>query len=251
MLELTVLLISIIVILLILYYKDNIKSDQIEENFENFYLNACPSGYKSFYNNDGDTICCDGEMIANKCLSDNQCTLNGKGTPDLPNCTELIKKLYFKKSREYCMPSLPNYFEDRNTKIKGCTLGSLNPTMSAPQKYNQPKCIYYSTYEKNNIFKDSCTNQKLLDNAICFGNNCTKELVQPIPTAPPLVAIGFTDSSGMHRVAYTKQTMKNFLDISNPNWTNQGIDLSKNINVAEVSKAFYVDKTIDQTAIQF
>jgi hypothetical protein len=123
--------------------------------------------------------------------------------------------------------------------------------MTGPQKYDQPQCFIYPEFEKNMNFKNSCANQKLLDTAQCFGNNCTKELVQPISTAPPLVAIGFTDSTGMHRVAYTKQSMENFLDVSNPNWRNQGIDLSKNINSAEVAKAFYVDKTIEQSQIQF
>jgi hypothetical protein len=45
--------------------------------------------------------------------------------------------------------------------------------------------------------------------------------------------------------------MEAFLDVSNPNWRNQGMDLSKNINVAEVAKAYYVDRTMDQSAIQF
>jgi len=251
MLELTVLLISITVILLILYFKDNINSQKTEEKFQNFYLSSCPSGYKSFYDNNGNTVCCDGEIIANRCLSENQCTLNGGGTPDLPNCTELILKMYEKKAKEYCMPSLPNYFEDKSKNIKGCMSGPLNDTMTGPQKWDQPQCYIYPEFEKNFNFKNSCDNQKLLDKAQCFGNNCTKELIQPVATAPPLVAIGFTDNSGMHRVAYTKQSMENFLNVVNPQWRNQGIDLTKNINVAEVSKAFYVDKTMDQSQIQF
>lgn len=251
MLELTVLLISIIVILLILYYKDSRNSNIIQEDFENFYLSACPSGYKSFYDNNGNTVCCDGQIIANRCLSDNQCTLNGKGTPDLPNCTELLSKLYEKRSKEYCSLSMPNYFEDRAKNVKGCTSGPLNATMNGPKKWEQPKCLIYNSLEENIKSKDSCQNQKLLDSAQCFGNNCTKELVQPLPNVAPLVAIGFTDSSGMHRVAYTKESMENFLNATNPNWKNQGIDLSKNINVASVAKAFYVDKTIDQSQVQF
>lgn len=251
MLELTVLLISIAIILVVLYLKDNMNSHKTEEKFENYYLSSCPSGYKSFYDNNGNTVCCDGEIIANKCLSDNQCTLNGGGTPDMPNCTELIKKLYEKRAKEYCTQSLPNYFEDRSKNIKGCMTGPLNDTMTGPQKYDQPQCFIYPELEKNINLKNSCQNQKLLDNAQCFGNNCTKELVQPIPDVAPLVAIGFTDNSGMHRVAYTKQSLTNFLNTTNPQWQNQGTDLTKNINVAEVAKAFYVDKTMDQSQIQF
>jgi hypothetical protein len=251
MLELTVLLIGITVILLVLYLKDNINIQKTNENFENFYLSACPSGYKSFYNNNGDTVCCDGEIIANKCLSDNQCTLNGAGTPDMPNCTELIQKVYDKRAKEYCMPSLPNYFEDRSKNTKGCMSGPLNNTMTGPLKWDQPKCVIYPSSEQNINSTDSCTNQKLLDTTSCFGNNCTKELVQPVANVAPLVAIGFTDTSGIHRVAYTQQSMENFLNSTNPNWKNEGIDLTKNISVAEVAKAFYVDKTIDQSHIQF
>ncbi len=251
MLELTVLLISITVILVVLYLKDNMNTPKTEEKFQNFYLSACPSGYKSFYDNNGNTVCCDGEIVANRCLSDNQCTLNGGGTPDMPNCTELIQKVYQKKAKEYCTPSLPSYFEDKSKNVKGCISGPLNDTMTGPQKWDQPKCLIYPSFEENTNSKDSCANQKLLDNAMCFGNNCTKELVQPIPGIPPLVAIGFTDNTGMHRVAYTKQSLTNFLNATNPQWQNQGTDLNKNINVAEVAKAFYVDKTMDQSQIQF
>jgi hypothetical protein len=251
MIELTVLLVSITFILLFLYIKDNTKLSVATEGFENYYLNSCPSGYKSFYNNDGNIVCCDGDVIANRCLGDNQCTLNGKGSTDLPNCVDSVLSIYNEKGKSQCPPNMSQYYEDKSKQVKGCTQGRLNDTLSAPQFNNQPSCFIYDSWDKNVNLKDSCNNQKLLDAAQCFGNNCTKELVQPISSAPPLVAIGFTDNMGMHRVAYTKDSMETFLDVSNPNWRNQDIDLSKNINVAEVAKAFYIDRTIDQSEIQF
>jgi hypothetical protein len=251
MLELTVLIISITVILLVLYFKDNTKLPKINEGFEDYYLSACPAGYKSFYNNEGNIVCCDGDVMANRCLGDNQCTLNGKGSPDLPNCVQSVLKMYSEKGQTQCPSSMPQYYEDKANKIKACTQGRLNQTLNGPQFNNQPVCSIYNNWDKNIVSKNSCFNQKQLDAAQCFGNNCTKELSQPIATAPPLVAVGFTDNMGMHRVAYTKQSIENFLDISNPNWRNQGMDLSKNINVAEVAKAYYVDKTMDQSEIQF
>jgi hypothetical protein len=250
MLELTVLIISISVILIVLYLKDNNIKRETNEGFQNYYLSSCPPGYKSFYNTDGNIICCDGNVVANKCLGDNQCTLNGKGTEGMPNCVNSILKMYTEKGKTQCPSSMSSYFEDRALNKKGCTSGRLNETLNGPQFSSQPVCVIYNDYNKNNTSKDSCANQKLVGNAECFGNNCTKELVQPIPSAPPLVAIGFTDNTGMHRVAYTKQSLESFLNITNPNWKNQGMDLSKNINVAEVAKAYYVDKTIDQSQIQ-
>jgi hypothetical protein len=250
MLELIVLLISITALLLFVYFKNNTIENEIKESFENFYLSACPSGYKSFYNNNSDTTCCDGEIIANTCISDNQCTLNGKGTPDMPNCTEFIKKIYAEKAKQYCMPALPNYFEDKSKKIKGCMVGPLNDTMTGPRENYQPKCVIYDSLEKNNISIDSCANQKMLDLAVCFGNNCTKRLAKYNQTAPPIVAIQFTDNKGIPHMAYTRTSYENYLNIANPGWKSWGLDLSKNINVAEVAKAFYIDKTIEQKDIQ-
>jgi hypothetical protein len=251
MLELTILLIIISILLLVIYFRTNNTNSIFKENFDNFYLKSCPSGYKSYYDSDGNTNCCFGQIVANRCMSDNQCTLNGKGTNELPNCVNLLQTLFENKSNEYCTSSLPNYFEDRDKNIKGCTSGQLNEIMTGPKNSNQPKCFIYSSSQENNISVDSCLNQKKLDSVECFGNNCTKQLTQANKSLPPLVAVAFTDSLGMHRVSYTRESMENFLNISNPNWRNQGIDLSKNINIAEVAKAFYIDKTIDQSEIQF
>ena len=55
----------------------------------------------------------------------------------------------------------------------------------------------------------------------------------------------------MHRVTYTRQSLENFLDVTNPNYREKGLDLSANIVVAEVAKAYYVDKTMDQSEVKF
>jgi hypothetical protein len=252
MLELTVLIISIIAILVVLYLKDNSKTIETQEPFQDYYLNACPAGYKTFYNNDGNIICCDGEVVANKCLGDNRCTLNGKGTADMPNCVQAILKMYAEKSKTQCPTSIPSYYEDRGKNIKGCTNGRLNATLSGPQMSNQPTCKIYPTWELNRTSKDSCHNRKLLDNAKCFGNNCTKDLVQFMKNAPPLISIGFTDSTGIYRASYTRKSIEAYLDVANPKWReNTGLDLSKNLIVSEVAKAYFIDKTMDKSQIEF
>ena len=65
MLELGFLLISIIIIICVIY----INTENNTENYTDYYLSSCPSGYKTFYN-DGDVVCCNGEIVGNKCIGD-------------------------------------------------------------------------------------------------------------------------------------------------------------------------------------
>ena len=250
MFELIVLLVCVVVILLVLYFKGKHIDLTINEAFENYYLASCPSGYKSFYNNEGNMICCDGEIMGNRCLGDRQCVLNGAGTTDTPNCVTSILEEYTEKAQLQCPKSMMFYFEDKTQNTKGCTSGPLNSTLNRPKLSNQPTCFIYKNSEQNVNSKNSCYNQQLLDNTPCFGNNCTKELVQPVEDGPVLIGIGFTDTSGIHRTTYTRQSLENYLNVSNPNWRNQGLDLSKNISVAEIAKAYFVDKTMSSSDVQ-
>lgn len=246
MVELWFLLISITMLCIFIYWSQH----QSIETFENpTSLEACPSGYKTFYQSNGSILCCDGEIMANQCMGTNPCTLSGPGTTDLPSCVSVIQKDYLEKGSQ-CPTSIPSYFEDKSTKKKGCTKGDLNSTLTGPKDSKQPTCMMYPTMEENMNAKDSCSNQKEMDEFPCFGKGCTKELVSVAPNQPVKIAISFTDSSGMHRVSYTRASMERFLNVSNPKWRDQGIDLSKNMNVAEVAKAFYVDKTMKQEDVQ-
>jgi len=246
MLELYFLITFIILTIALIYYTS--QSDIIVEKFTDYYLTSCPTGYKLFYDANGSMMCCGGDIIGNKCVGDNQCSLNGKGA--VINCVDMILKEYTTKGKEQCPSSIMNYFEDKTANKKGCTSGLLNDTLTAPKDFNQPHCVIYNTFEDNINSVDSCYNHKLMDEYPCFGDNCKKTLVQPMLNKGVLVAINFTDSSRINHTTYTKTSFENYLNSVNPNWKEQGIDLSKNIQVAEVAKAFYVDKTMKQSDIQ-
>ena len=44
--------------------------------------------------------------------------------------------------------------------------------------------------------------------------------------------------------------MERYLNQVNPNWREKGINLDKNISIAEVAKKFYIDHTIQQSELQ-
>ena len=241
--ELIVLLIGIIIMLMMIRCNT-------EEPFEEVpSLLTCPSGYQIIHASDGSTICCDGEVSSNHCMGTHPCLLHGNKS-DMPSCVSVLQAEYKEKGLTQCPPSMSSYFEDAGKKKKGCTTGPLDRTMMAPKSDKQPTCVIYSNMNSNVNELDSCMNQKDLEETSCFGNQCTTSLVQHKPDTPVLVSISFTDPSGIHRVAYTRKSMERSMDATKPNWRKDGMDMSKNIAIAEVAKAFYVDQTLQQSDIQ-
>jgi len=191
-LELSILVISIAMICLALYLRNHDSTTaepfQVEEES---YLHSCPSGYTSYHLTNGNTACCKGEIVANECMSDDACLLNGKGT--MEKCTTVITNEYKKKAIEQCPSSMSSYFEYMAK--KGCTDGPLNTTLTGPQHTTQKTCTIYNTMDLNLNSLDSCSNQKEMEEFPCFGNNCKKSLVQATPSAPVQVSVGFIDSN--------------------------------------------------------
>jgi hypothetical protein len=246
MLELIALITIVIIILIILKYKDNYVNETFI-NDENANLDSCPSGYKSIYGNDGDILCCNGQIIGNKCISGEQCILNtDKHDKDIPTCVSIINNIYKEKSKNVCPTTIGNYFEGS---LKGCTDGPLNKNLNAPKETKQNTCYFYNDNIENENNINSCSNQKALDDAECFGNNCSKYLIKTNKNTPVLVAISFTDNSGMHRVAYTRESFIRHLDKVNPNWKSKGIDINRNIMIADVAKAYFIDRTKQKSDI--
>jgi hypothetical protein len=252
MLELVVLLTLISILLIILYYKDKKIVESITESFEDEWLDSCPSGYKSYYLDDGNVACCDGDLLANHCLGDSQCVLTGNGSKEMPNCINYIKQMYAKKSKEFCPLSMTNYYENRSNKTKGCTSDRLNSSLSGPISPFSPKCIIYPTQEENMNSINSCYNQKELDKFPCFGLNCKKTFTDTGTNSPPIIIVTFSDQSGMLRTAYTKTSVINYLNKRIPNWREQGIiNLDKDIRIAEVAKQYYIDRTMQKSEVDF
>lgn len=213
-------------------------------------LSACPSDMKTFYLPDGRTACCNGPIVGSRCTGSVQCTMTGEGTKDLPSCSSLLQQDYQAKSKSSCPPSLSSYFEDKATKKKGCTSGALNREMTLPATTTQPTCWMYPTLEENLTKKDSCELQRQLEETPCFGTKCTKRILSTGEGAPPLVAVQFVDKMGMYRTAYTRKSLEYYLNQTRPAWREEGLDLDKNVMVAEVAKAYYVDRTKSEKEIQ-
>lgn len=246
MLELYVLICIIIVsVILLIYYSEEPFVNSTEE--PSFYLQSCPNGYTSFTDSDGSSLCCSGSIVAGACNGEKQCTLTGSGA--IPNCTTLLQEEYTKKA-DQCPASMASYYENSTTKKKGCTAGKLNKTMDGPASASQAVCTIYSDLIDSMNSLDSCAIHKEMDAFPCFGTTCTKTVTQNKPGTPVLITISFTDTNGIQHISHTRASMKRFLDATQPNWKEKGMDLDKNVSIAEVAKAYYIDRTMQQGDIQ-
>jgi hypothetical protein len=162
----------------------------------------------------------------------------------------MLQQQYAEKGRTLCPSSMPSYFEDIGKKQAGCTAGNLNQTLVSPQEPSQPVCKIYSAYQDNLFNIDSCANQREMEAYPCFGLNCQKSIVKPNANGSAVIQVMFMDASGMMRTAYTRDSYERFLNFTNPYWRDQGIDLNKNVIVAEVAKAYFVDKTLAVNNVQ-
>jgi len=212
------------------------------------YLSACPQGMNTFYLPDGRPACCDEDVVNDKCRYGMSCVMTGPGTPDMPNCTDIVNRSHQRKSNRLCPPSMRTYFEDPVTKTKGCTDGGLDETHVRPAHPTQPTCRIYPTLEENTNQADSCAIQKEWEETPCFGRGCSKTIS---PSTPPLITVQFQDDMGMYRTAYTRKSAKRYLDKNIPDWKEKGMfDLEKQLMIAEVAKAYYVDKTLTSKDIR-
>jgi hypothetical protein len=256
--EFIVLVLLLGIALAYIYHTSNLSDTSNTAGFEDgalsdsqVSLSACPSDMKTFYLPDSRTACCDGSVVGNRCTGSVQCTMTGEGGKDLPNCTTLLKKDYKEKSKSKCPSALPLYFEDKATKKRGCTSGGLNADMTQPAIPSQPTCLIYPTLEENLMKKNSCELYRQMEEIPCFGTQCTKSITAPNDsTIPALVTVQFVDKMGMYRTAYTRKSLEYYLNHTRPKWKDDGIDLDKNVMVAEVAKAYFVDRTLSADAIQ-
>ena len=254
MIELVVLLLGILLLCIFIYYYTS-PSHNVTEPYATHgeYLSACPAGYKTFYASNGDINCCNGDIVANRCVGI-QCTLNGKGTHDMPQCVDATLRAHKEKGARSCPKSMTTYFEDKTTPsaiVKGCTNWQLNATLTGPKTATQPMCKIYATEELNTNSMDSCFNQKEMEEFVCSDKkHCTKTLIQTTAGKPIKVQVSLTDPQNNTYVGTTRESLQRFYDATKPQWRETGIDLSKSHLVAEVLQEVYIDRTMEASSMQ-
>ena len=130
---------------------------------EGFAIHTCPSGTNSFITNEGETLCCNGDVVDGLCTGNLRCTLSPKSKYGVPTCSDLLASESAAAGANKCPATMPYYFASLNGSLRGCSASQSIPNGTEPSDPNQPQCILYPTEALDRVKLDSCYN--VLQNA--------------------------------------------------------------------------------------
>ena len=237
-------------------YGEDVKEGFLSSTQDDIRLTSCPADYKQFINNDGQILCCDGEANAGKCSGKTVCSLS-EGAGGIPTCSTYYTAFLDEKGRNKCPPSMPNYFESKDGKVRGCTSGKRKPDGSGPLESKTKFCKLYTSQREDEGKADSCTNIMMLDKTICFPGTSVKtdKTLSEVLGGflPARVQCSFGDPS--LKTAGTCETDQSMDRFMNSIYTLLGIrgswkdgfmrwDPLDKINLCSLTQKYKIDKTI-------
>jgi hypothetical protein len=189
---------------------------------EGFAVYTCPSGSSGFVTDEGETHCCNGDVVDNYCTGNLVCTLSPKSHSRLPTCSDLAVSEASAAGSSECPSSMPNYFAKRDLSLRGCSASQSTADGTAPSDPHQPQCILYPTAILDQVKLDSCRNVKMnaTKAASCAAAEATASLpacaaaaaaarapsnVNPACPAPPIPNFVITGDWVGSRIAVQKR----------------------------------------------
>jgi hypothetical protein len=252
-------LITIGIVLILIGYKgyetyEAFMNIDVKEGFQSgsvtsdLQIRTCPADSKSFIDNNGRTVCCQGSVENGKCLGNLICTLSEAGK-DLPTCNTWYSALLDERGRDRCPALLPRYFEGGKLG-RGCTSGKRNKDGTGPDISSAKFCKLYTTEKDELLKEDSCTNQKMLEEVQCPVPNAKKRFSRWHPNIPPEIYCDFVNpSNGLpiscaeDTTAYAQHQYAAKTGIIPSNWEDNYASHHK-INWCRIRKMVDMDKTV-------
>lgn len=185
-----------------------------QEFSEDLHLSSCPAESKSYVDDGGRTVCCEGDIIDGKCQGTQVCSLS-ENFGDLPTCDVWFGAYLQEKGAKRCPASMPHYFEDLKAGVKGCTVGFRTKDGKSPALATDKSCKLYNGKDDELINIDSCTNQKLLEETQCFTNyleGTSKQFARWGKIPPPIYCSRLDETSMMPMNCINEKTYARSLD---------------------------------------
>ena len=151
-----------------------------ESNEEGFIVYTCPSGSTKYISRNGETNCCNGDIVNGECNGNNLCSLSPTNTLGLLSCQDYVIDLRNDAAVKNCFSDVPFYFSSRDGSLRGCSASPAIPDGTVPSDEYMTQCRLYATAELDKIRLDSCYNYNLNRNNSEKAASCPA----PIPTLP-------------------------------------------------------------------
>jgi len=155
-------------------------------------ITTCPADTASYVDGGGRTVCCEGTVVNGKCSGKNVCSLS-EAIDGLPTCSAWFDAYLENKGAKRCPPSMKNYYENKGQ--AGCTSGHRNAQGTAPASNTNKFCTLYQSADDELIKRDSCTNQKILEEAKCLSKPTSRSLLDWGDIPPPVHCTGMDTGS--------------------------------------------------------
>jgi hypothetical protein len=147
-------------------FADPASSKNIKSNIN---ITSCPRGSTSFVTNEGNTNCCEGDIVNNMCNGNIICSLSPSINGGIQSCPEWITSEWLKRSNKFCLANMPYYFGtlERSPNSEGCSASLSNADGSAPEDLTLAKCKIYGNMTDELANTDSCFNATALNRMVC------------------------------------------------------------------------------------
>jgi len=223
-------------------------------------ITTCPSGSISYVTSEGNTNCCDGDIVNGVCNGTIMCSLSYSAGSKLKSCSDWISKEWVLRSTKFCATSIPYYFGTLNRApgSEGCSASLPNEDGSAPRNSTLPQCIIYGNMTDELANVDSCYNVAAMDAMICPQADAKKSIISYDETMPAMLKCSYLpanrSSNGMPVDCMDEQRSRVFAG-KNKDKRQQSVMLNdinsmRDVRFCGASKAYYVDRTLEASDAQ-
>jgi hypothetical protein len=223
-----------------------VRKEGFEVNLPSVRITSCPKNTTEYITEDGDTNCCEGDIVNGHCGGLEVCSLSPKTTDGIKTCSEWLIGEWTRRAETYCSRSMPYYFGNmqRTSSQEGCSASHCSDDGSQPQDPNAKKCRIYSNQGDELSKGDSCMNMVAEERMVCPQADAIK-VIQPQTGYPALLTCTYTprnhSSNDMPVNCYEPTRYQLFMQAKG---ITQQIDPTRDIQFCPASKAYYVDGTL-------
>jgi hypothetical protein len=237
-------------------YNTYIKTTETFENqSSDIVVNGCPSFLKQYSDTNGDVLCCKGDVNGHKCSGTTVCSVSATST-NIPSCKIYRAKYLEESGIKFCPSSMPNYYENTQSGVKGCTYGAVNSTGEAPATIGQKTCIVYSNPDDALNDQMSCMLQQQLEKMYTPTTVTDKQIVR-MGKNMYLPLATYLDDMKMPRQCSNKASIQQYYNIliKNSKTNKDKVDIENmrdkiihnHIMVCENAQKVFIDKSLSKS----